>query len=621
MKAEPPKIYIPERLTFDTLYRYSEPKRVVRSLTVRGPPLKISANEDSVYWAFNFKAFPSTTGLRHQGYIKFLKPPSQRPLEHVDCIVDCDCLAADTLVLMADGTYKPISEVKAGELVYTHKGRIRRVEALVSRPLREGEKVYEIGIQGFPYPVKATGGHPFYALRNRMFKRGHHKPTNRISDETIVGVLEFYAENSKATFKQIAKKFGISKSSVSNIISGKLKVEPHRTASDHPDFQWVKVEDFREKEWLLTPEGYLRRSTAKNEISGIDQVYCLVVEEDQSFIAHGVSVANCADFRYRWAWSNKQRGSSHVGPGSMNGALNRAPRVTNPQNVPGLCKHLLALKDYIYGTLSTLQGAGPDDGKLLSKLVKYANNKWANMPEEIAKARERDRRAAQARAARNRGERLPPRVEPQEQPDEQPDIAPTIPGIPTGQVGQPTPKVGEEPSAKVGSDKEAEEAKKAGFNSAAEHNFRRKIGDSLETAEPVQIVLESFSLKNIVIKDEMKTDLLQSIQILEELDGSSFADQTSQVDNAEDNAEDTAAGPDVETSPEDEPSEALDLLRQMVDLLKQMVDDQEIPEEDGILPDEEPERKGDPGTDFEPQMKGSTGKPKNPAGPNSKPQF
>jgi len=399
------KIFIPERMSFDQLYRYSEPKRVVRSLSVKGPPLKIATNEDSVYWAFNFKAFPSTTGLRHHGYIKFLKPRSPRPLENVDCIVDCDC----------------------------------------------------------------------------------------------------------------------------------------------------------------------------------------------------------QDYRYRWAWSNKQRGASKVGPQSMNGAENRAPRVTNPNNIPGLCKHILALKVEIWGT-------GPDDGKLLSKLVKYANNKWANMPQEIEKARERDRRAAQARAARNRGERLPPVTRTDD--EDMPDTAPTLPGPSNAQT---TPKVGDTPSPKVGSDKEAEQAQKAGFDTAAEFNNKRRIGDS----QPADQQNGSNLTENRVFRTEMNKDLQESIAICEEFGNDSFvSDPVEQTDAA-------SSGPAIDVAPEDEPSEALGLLRQMVDLLKQLATDEEIPnpdEEESLIPDgeEENEIKPDTGADFNPQMKGGAPRPKTQgaaAGPSNKPQI
>ena len=88
-------LWLQERLTFDKLFRISEPKRVYRSFTVRGPPLEIDSYQDVVYYIFNFKANPSTTGLRHRGYVKFFKPlhknPKNVPLQHLECLVDCTC--------------------------------------------------------------------------------------------------------------------------------------------------------------------------------------------------------------------------------------------------------------------------------------------------------------------------------------------------------------------------------------------------------------------------------------------------------------------------------------------------------------------------------------------------
>jgi hypothetical protein len=89
------KEFLGERLTFDQLFRKSEPGRVKRSTTVRGPPMEIDGHSDSVYHTFNFKSFPSTTGLRHHGYVRFFRPHRKdvknTPLQHIPCEVDCTC--------------------------------------------------------------------------------------------------------------------------------------------------------------------------------------------------------------------------------------------------------------------------------------------------------------------------------------------------------------------------------------------------------------------------------------------------------------------------------------------------------------------------------------------------
>lgn len=196
--------YLVEKLTYDQLFRMSDPKRAKRSRTVHGPPLEIDSYQDSIYYAFNFKSNPSTTGLRHRGYIKFFRPRTgntNKPLHKLECLVDC----------------------------------------------------------------------------------------------------------------------------------------------------------------------------------------------------------TCPDYKYRWAWANKQRGSGRVGVGSLNQAWNQAPRRTNPGSVPGLCKHILAAREFIYGLLSSFQDGEPDTAEKLNKLTRYAQKRWANFPGEMAKARARELRIAADKAARNAG--------------------------------------------------------------------------------------------------------------------------------------------------------------------------------------------------------------------------
>ena len=195
-----------ERLTFDKLFRVSEPKRVYRSFTVKGPPLEIDSYQDTVYYIFNFKANPSTTGLRHRGYVKFFKPqhknPKSVPLQHLDCLVDC----------------------------------------------------------------------------------------------------------------------------------------------------------------------------------------------------------TCPDFRYRWAWANKQRQSSRVGADSLNQAWNKAPKITNPKGKPGLCKHILATRQYLYGMLSSFEAGEPDTAYKLDRLTKYATKRWTDFEGQMAAAKAKEADIRHRRELRNLGQ-------------------------------------------------------------------------------------------------------------------------------------------------------------------------------------------------------------------------
>lgn len=90
------------------------------------------------------------------------------------------CNFAGTLVMMADGTQRPIESIQPGEEVITHKGRVRRVTDVMSRPY--SGRAVELNYRGGTYRV--TDGHPIYAapsLRGKLswmpageLRRGHY---------------------------------------------------------------------------------------------------------------------------------------------------------------------------------------------------------------------------------------------------------------------------------------------------------------------------------------------------------------------------------------------------------------------------------------------------------------
>ena len=56
---------------------------------------------------------------------------------------------------------------------------------------------------------------------------------------------------------------------------------------------------------------------------------------------------SCPDFKYRWAYADTKQDASNIGDKSLNKCINRRPSIRNPREVPGMCKHLIALKDYL----------------------------------------------------------------------------------------------------------------------------------------------------------------------------------------------------------------------------------------------------------------------------------
>lgn len=85
--------YICERLSFAQLYGYTDQGRRDRARSVRGPALELESSRGNQTYNFNFRAYPSTQGKRHQGYVRFFRPSNPNtPLERLECEVDCQCL-------------------------------------------------------------------------------------------------------------------------------------------------------------------------------------------------------------------------------------------------------------------------------------------------------------------------------------------------------------------------------------------------------------------------------------------------------------------------------------------------------------------------------------------------
>lgn len=55
----------------------------------------------------------------------------------------------------------------------------------------------------------------------------------------------------------------------------------------------------------------------------------------------------CPDYRYKWAFANNDQQAGLIGPYSLNKNNGQYPRITNPHATPGLCKHLLSLRNYL----------------------------------------------------------------------------------------------------------------------------------------------------------------------------------------------------------------------------------------------------------------------------------
>lgn len=81
----------------------------------------------------------------------------------------------------------------------------------------------------------------------------------------------------------------------------------------------------------------------KGRITFPDDVNNKVSAEDQPCVVD----CGCPDYQYRWAYANHDKDAGALGAGSITPNNGNRPNVLNPHLTPGLCKHLIALKDYL----------------------------------------------------------------------------------------------------------------------------------------------------------------------------------------------------------------------------------------------------------------------------------
>lgn len=535
-----------ETMSFMDLWRTSDPARKVRSKHVKTKSLGVDSIDGQEAWIFSYKSDPawSTTGTRWQGYVRFLK----ENVENVDsakdlqCMVDCSCFSGNTLILMEDGSYKPIKDIIIGDMVYTHKGRVKKVINTMIKRVDINDSIYKIKVCGFPNEMIVTGDHPFYTLRgndycicgcntpiwesvyshkcsspdlilSRKYAKGHYRETRGLTcndncngvfswipvkelrlhewflspwleknegliDNDFARLVGYYIaegcipshkgttvrltfninewdtlgkdvgnicdklgfnyslfksnhgnwfdvrinDKSFRTFcienigqgcltKKISlnvmkwnndalknlligailgdgwidpqkgmKYFSINFDLISQIstILNKLQVRHNISVANNNDKSDVNHTVFqviiprgkdaeiirellfpylREKDKFISSqedlrskhhsriEGHLKSIKLYEKIQYDGFVYDITVEDDESFIAHGIAVHNCPDYRFRWAYANNKAGASPIGNDSLNGNNGSVPTKYNLGT--GMCKHLLALGEYL----------------------------------------------------------------------------------------------------------------------------------------------------------------------------------------------------------------------------------------------------------------------------------
>jgi len=167
-----------------------------------------------------------------------------------------NCIPPDQEVLTADG-YRPISEIKIGDLVVTHRNRLRPVLHKFERETEETLYIIRPKKMGYD-DLRVTGDHKVYLVRSEWVNthksrdglRLQHEPdwipAKEIKPGDYVAVVAYYED----------------------------KFPPDIISFEYDGLKWVRVDEI-----------------AVEDYSGI--VLDIEVEQDHSFISAGIVVSNC----------------------------------------------------------------------------------------------------------------------------------------------------------------------------------------------------------------------------------------------------------------------------------------------------------------------------------------
>lgn len=118
---------------------------------IENEDIKVYCDDPSfLYWALKYKANSNNYGI---------EPETRRPKRNNTRLMGSNCFTGDTEVLTENGLV-PIKDIKIGDKVFTHLGRLKEV---VANSKREPDKLLKLKIG--TEEIKCTEEHPFYILR------------------------------------------------------------------------------------------------------------------------------------------------------------------------------------------------------------------------------------------------------------------------------------------------------------------------------------------------------------------------------------------------------------------------------------------------------------------------
>src|SRR5216683_4391202 len=167
-----------------------------------------------------------------------------------------NCMPPDQEVLTADG-YRPISEIKIGDLVVTHRNRLRSVLHKFERETEETLYIVRPKKMGYD-DLRVTGDHKVYIVRSEWVNTHKSRDGLRLQHEPDwIPAKEIKAGDYVAIVTYYEDKF-----------------PPDIISFEYDSLKWTQIDEI-----------------AVEDYSGI--VLDIEVEEDPSFISAGVVVSNC----------------------------------------------------------------------------------------------------------------------------------------------------------------------------------------------------------------------------------------------------------------------------------------------------------------------------------------
>lgn len=135
-------------------------------------PQLTKSDPKQLYLQYNVKCHESYSDPNgHDVRVKFdvSKVQETQKANDLDVQLNCSCVAPNTMVRMADGTERRIDQIVVGDMVLTHKGRSRRVSAVMNRPAKPNEIAYAAKVKGYRDPLILSEDHPLAVVRGYEF--------------------------------------------------------------------------------------------------------------------------------------------------------------------------------------------------------------------------------------------------------------------------------------------------------------------------------------------------------------------------------------------------------------------------------------------------------------------